>query len=174
MFYGITPTATRRRSHASAIISTKHKQLRLSQTFLVLAQLFYLGHNERSMKAKSFLFALAVFLTAALAPSPAIPAADLAQVSTEESMTNLPAASTRAFVHPGLLHNEEDFQRMRTHLEQEPWKGGWERLIANRHASLNYRPRPVEMVVRGRDRLATAPAARPWLAIALGAKDWSL
>ena len=62
-----------------------------------------------------------------------------------------------AFVHPGLRHNEAAFKRMRTHKGREPWKSGWERLIANRHASLDYKPRPVENVVRGRDRLATAP-----------------
>jgi hypothetical protein len=56
------------------------------------------------------------------------------------------------FVHPGLLHDENDFERMRAHLEREPWKSGWQRLIANPHAQLDYRPRPVEVVVRGVDR----------------------
>ena len=59
-------------------------------------------------------------------------------------------------VHPGLLHDDEDFQRMRTHKNREPWKSGWERLLANPHASVNYKPRPVANVVRGQDRLATA------------------
>jgi hypothetical protein len=57
--------------------------------------------------------------------------------------------------HPGLLHNEEDFARMRSHIGREPWKSGWEKLIANRHAQLDYRPRPVEVVVRGRDAAHT-------------------
>jgi hypothetical protein len=60
-----------------------------------------------------------------------------------------------ALVHPGMLHNEEDFQRMRVHLGASPWKEGWERLTANRHASLAYKPRAVEVLVRGRDRLHT-------------------
>jgi hypothetical protein len=68
---------------------------------------------------------------------------------TEDFMTGESSAKTGAFVHPGLLHNEEDFKRMRTHLDREPWKSGWERLIANRHASLDYQPHPVENVVRG-------------------------
>lgn len=59
--------------------------------------------------------------------------------------------------HPGLLHGDEDFQRMRTHMDREPWKSGWLRLLANPHASADYKPRPVENVVRGQDRLATAP-----------------
>jgi len=78
------------------------------------------------------------------------------QDKTKYLTTDRQRAKTNVFVHPGLLHNEEDFKRMRIHQEQEPWKGSWERLIANRHASLNYKPRPVETVVRGRDRLATA------------------
>src|SRR5205823_2953215 len=75
----------------------------------------------------------------------------------EDLIVSADSAKTSGFVHPGLLHNEEDFTRMRTHKGREPWKSGWERLTANNHASLNYKPRPVENVVRGRDRLATAP-----------------
>jgi hypothetical protein len=60
-----------------------------------------------------------------------------------------------AFVHPGLLHNKEDFARMRNNLRREPWKSAWGRLIANRHAFLAYKPRPVAVLVRGRDRLHT-------------------
>jgi len=74
------------------------------------------------------------------------------------ALTGIGRAETRRpapFVHPGLLHNEEDFQRMRHNLEREPWKSGWERLIRNRHAALNYKPRPVKIVYRGRDRKAT-------------------
>ncbi|MGA2248089.1 MAG: hypothetical protein ABSH48_24155 [Verrucomicrobiota bacterium] len=51
-------------------------------------------------------------------------------------MTGEQPAKTGAFVHPGLRHDEEDFKRMRTHIDREPWKSGWERLIANRHSSL--------------------------------------
>lgn len=60
-------------------------------------------------------------------------------------------------LHPGLLHGDEDFKRMRTHKDREPWKSGWLRLQANPHASADYKPRAVENVVRGQDRLATAP-----------------
>lgn len=61
------------------------------------------------------------------------------------------------FVHPGLLHNEGDFKRMRRKHRREPWSSGWERLIANPRASLEYSPRPHEKVVRGMDRLAIEP-----------------
>jgi hypothetical protein len=63
------------------------------------------------------------------------------------------------FVHPGLLHSDEDFKRMRLMVRsaREPWESGWEKLIANRHASLSYRPDPVAVVIRGRDRAHTEP-----------------
>jgi hypothetical protein len=52
------------------------------------------------------------------------------------------------------LHNEEDFARMRSHKGREPWKSGWDKLITNRYCSLNWKPAPVEVVIRGR---------APWL-----------
>ena len=93
------------------------------------------------------------------APATPIPSASPESIpgETEDLTADLQPSKMGAFVHPGLLHNEEDFKRMRSHKGREPWKGGWERLIANRHASLGYKPNPVENVVRGRDRLATAP-----------------
>lgn len=57
------------------------------------------------------------------------------------------------FVHPGLLHTDEDFSRMRTKVAQgeQPWNAGWQRLIDNRHASLSWTPRPQAVVYRGSD-----------------------
>jgi hypothetical protein len=57
----------------------------------------------------------------------------------------------QAFVHPGLLHTSQDFERMRTKVaaHAEPWTAGWEKLLANRHSSLGWKPRPVEIVYRG-------------------------
>ncbi len=62
------------------------------------------------------------------------------------------ASDNRPFVHPGLLHNDEDFRRMAAAVSagQEPWMSGWNKLTANKHAQLSYRPRPVAIVVRGR------------------------
>ena len=59
--------------------------------------------------------------------------------------------SSAAFIHPGLLHNDDDFRRMKANLEREPWQSGWQRLIANRHASLNWTPHSVAVVVRGKN-----------------------
>src|SRR5262249_13405569 len=77
--------------------------------------------------------------------------------------TEAQTAKNTSFVHPGLLHNEDDFARMRSHLARDPWNAGWAKLIANRHASLDWKPRPVAIVVRGRDRLHTATENYPQL-----------
>ena len=57
-----------------------------------------------------------------------------------------------ALRHPGLLHTAADFARMREKVTAgaEPWKSGWEKLIANPHASLKWKPRPAEIIVRGK------------------------
>jgi hypothetical protein len=78
----------------------------------------------------------------------------LAQAAADPAVA---PAKNVAFVHPGMLHNEEDFQRMRAHLGETPWKEGWERLTANKHAALTYKPRPAQIIVRGRDRLHVEP-----------------
>ena len=75
--------------------------------------------------------------------------------SLEWSFASAAPAKPVAFVHPGLLHNDADFERMRTNLDREPWNSGWAKLTANPHASLDYQPRPVAEVVRGRDSLHT-------------------
>lgn len=55
--------------------------------------------------------------------------------------------------HPGLLHTQADFQRMRTKVAagEQPWLAGWERLLANRHAALDWQPHPKKIVYRGAD-----------------------
>jgi len=93
------------------------------------------------------------------APSPAAtqpvaavtPATNASDISTSPFgvTAGQEPASTAAFVHPGLLHNDDDFRRMKENLNREPWQSGWQRLIANPHASLNWNPRPVAVIVRG-------------------------
>ena len=60
-------------------------------------------------------------------------------------------AIAKPFVHPGLLHTEADFVRMRAKVEagEEPWLSGWKKLEESRHAQLGYHPRPLEIVLRG-------------------------
>ena len=63
------------------------------------------------------------------------------------------ATKPRLLAHPGLLHSREDFERMRTKVEgrEEPWLAGWKKLVANRHASLGWKPNPQAIVYRGAD-----------------------
>jgi Alginate lyase len=64
---------------------------------------------------------------------------------------NHTAASRQAFVHPGLLHTEADFKRMRArvHARDQPWRAGWDTLAANAHSQSGWRPNPLVTVVRG-------------------------
>ncbi|AWS43596.1 alginate lyase family protein [Streptosporangium sp. 'caverna'] len=64
----------------------------------------------------------------------------------------VPAAATRlAFAHPGMLHTQADFTRMAARVAAgvQPYKAGWDRLIANSYAQSGWTPRPVATVVRG-------------------------
>ncbi|RLM20328.1 hypothetical protein BIY29_15540 [Brenneria alni] len=69
--------------------------------------------------------------------------------STADSAT----AAERTFVHPGLLHTEEDFTRMKAGVDaaEQPWLDGWNTLLANGYSQLGTDPRPLATVVRGGD-----------------------
>jgi hypothetical protein len=91
--------------------------------------------------------------------SPGARDAALADATTGVSKDALPdsasdasaGGSTGAFVHPGLLHSAEDFERMKARVaaSAQPWRSSWDRLLVNAHSSLNYTPRPVPIVYRG-------------------------
>lgn len=57
-----------------------------------------------------------------------------------------------AFVHPGALNNEADFQFMSDKIrsKESPWYNEFLMLRANPHDSVNYVPHPVAIVYRGR------------------------
>ena len=63
------------------------------------------------------------------------------------------ATSSAAFTHPGLLHNEADFARMRAKIaaNAQPWLGGWHALTSSSRAQLGRAPQPLQTVVRGGD-----------------------
>ncbi|GLU35147.1 LamG-like jellyroll fold domain-containing protein [Trinickia caryophylli] len=68
------------------------------------------------------------------------------------AVTGEAAVSTSAaFVHPGLLHTQVDFDRMaqKVAAQSSPWYECWTRLISNGHASLSWTPRPQVEVDRG-------------------------
>ncbi|KQV94763.1 LamG-like jellyroll fold domain-containing protein [Rhizobacter sp. Root1221] len=62
-----------------------------------------------------------------------------------------PTAQPRVFTHPGLLHTEADFARMREKVaaQAQPWLDGWNALISSGHAQLGASPRVLAQVVRG-------------------------
>ncbi|XAH24485.1 LamG-like jellyroll fold domain-containing protein [Xylophilus sp. GW821-FHT01B05] len=74
-------------------------------------------------------------------------------LSAEVPATSAAAATTRTFVHPGLLHTEADFERMRTKVNAgaQPWTSGWNALTSNGRSQLGTPPRPLATVVRGGD-----------------------
>lgn len=80
-------------------------------------------------------------------------AGDGAGVSAGDSGSDATSSSgqTSAFVHPGLLHSTEDFERMITKVAAgaQPWKAGWDVLLANPHSALSWTPNPVAIVYRG-------------------------
>ena len=61
------------------------------------------------------------------------------------------AVAARTFTHPGLLHSEADFDRMRTKVAagEQPWLNGWNALLNTGRSHLNNFPRPLATVVRG-------------------------
>lgn len=74
--------------------------------------------------------------------------------SSGQSTSQLLADSTvvgRTFVHPGLLHTEADFERMRTKVAAgaQPWLNGWNALLNTGRSHLNNNPRPLATVIRG-------------------------
>lgn len=62
-----------------------------------------------------------------------------------------PVAQAASFVHPGALHTQADFDRMKTRVAEgaQPWLAGWNHLLQNKHASLDWQPRPQAVVYRG-------------------------
>jgi hypothetical protein len=72
-------------------------------------------------------------------------------VTTSPATTATPASNT--FVHPGLLHTQDDFDRMsqKVAASASPWIGSWNKLIANNHADKSRTPQPVAVVYRGSD-----------------------
>ncbi|MCE4537295.1 alginate lyase family protein [Pelomonas sp. P7] len=63
------------------------------------------------------------------------------------------APKAKAFTHPGLLHTEADFARMRSQIaaRREPWVSGYRALTSSSRARLGGVPQPLATVVRGGD-----------------------
>ncbi|MBN3745114.1 hypothetical protein G3N96_06645, partial [Burkholderia sp. Se-20373] len=67
--------------------------------------------------------------------------------------TSAGTAQTRAFTHPGLLHTDADFERMRAKVgaRASPWIDSWNVLVANGHTRLTNKPNPQVGIYRGND-----------------------
>ena len=93
------------------------------------------------------------------APGTAVPPAASAAVDPSSEPAIAPAVApapspspqARKFVHPGLLHTESDFDRMRQKVKDQaqPWLDGWNALTGNGRAQLGAKPRPLATVIRG-------------------------
>ncbi|MEY2869356.1 MAG: hypothetical protein RIR01_1847 [Bacteroidota bacterium] len=67
-------------------------------------------------------------------------------------LNTIVAPTGRVFLHPGLLHSQADFDRMKTKVaqNQNPWISGWNRLKYNSHSSSTYVMKgPVVKLIRG-------------------------
>ncbi|MFC3491387.1 alginate lyase family protein [Glycomyces rhizosphaerae] len=60
---------------------------------------------------------------------------------------------TAQATHPGLLHTQADFDRMKAKVDGgvEPWVAGWNRLTANSHSQSTWAARPTAIIIRGGD-----------------------
>jgi|GEM_PF-296738 len=159
----------------TAPAGTEVKFVRMTPNTVVVdayggVQQIYISSTDLRQRAEAAMKA-AVVATPTPAPSPsASPSPEVAsseatsedQTPSSESVDEDAAASATPthpgdFVHPGLLSNEADFQRMRQNRGREPWKSGFEMLTKNPHASLNWTPKPAEVVIRGSGRDVPGP-----------------
>ena len=60
-------------------------------------------------------------------------------------------SASAAFVHPGMLHTADDFDRITTNVNagNEPWLTGWYKLTNNSRAQSDYTATPEELLCRG-------------------------
>jgi hypothetical protein len=73
--------------------------------------------------------------------------ADTTGLATIKFIDTLPVGA--AFKHPGTLHTDEDFARIKASLYMSPWKEGYDMLTKNKHAGLATIPNPVVKLIRG-------------------------
>ncbi|WP_432729126.1 LamG-like jellyroll fold domain-containing protein [Variovorax sp. W6] len=118
--------------------------------FLGTASALALGTTACGGGGGSFSFPLAG--TGAQTTTTATGAVDTTATATDPASAT-PAAQARKFIHPGLLHTEADFERMRQKVaaQAQPWLDGWNALTSNGRSQLGATPRPLATVIRGGD-----------------------
>lgn len=90
---------------------------------------------------------------------------DLPDVNVEKDLFNIPLPATdeglievelKPETEPmkhggeyGSLVTDADIERIKTNLNREPWKSGYEKLCSSRYATGGHTPRPQEYIIRG-------------------------
>ena len=66
-------------------------------------------------------------------------------------VSTLPQVRESDFIHPGLLHNqaELDFIKQQVQAKQDPWFGGWKKLLEADISNMNWQSKAIEHVLRG-------------------------
>ena len=86
------------------------------------------------------------------APTPAPVASSSGPASPSPSPSPAPVPAP-AQAHPGLLHTDADFTRIRAKLAagEQPWSQGWQALINSGRSGGGYTPAPLATLIRGGD-----------------------
>jgi len=109
-----------------------------------------------AMSRRAFMRGLGgVGAAALLAPAGLLRAAGLPSLAAIAADHALAATSaTAAFVHPGLLHTQADFNRMGAKLRSMayPWSTTWLNILAQQEASSSWTPNPRAVIYRGSDQ----------------------
>ncbi|MEW6341020.1 MAG: LamG-like jellyroll fold domain-containing protein [Pseudomonadota bacterium] len=121
------------------------------------------SHNDqgKGLSRRSFLYSLGALALSACDGTSSAAAAAVSRAASREAATSVTLAqaangatdivTSGAFVHPGLLHTQADFDRMaqKVAAQASPWYEGWKVLVANGHTRLSWSPRPQVEVDRG-------------------------
>jgi len=106
-----------------------------------------------AMSRRAFMRGLGGLGAAALfAPSGILRAAGMPSMATLAAGNALAATSaSAAFVHPGLLHTQADFDRMgaKVRAKAYPWNNTWQTLLSKQLANTSWKPDPREVIYRG-------------------------
>jgi len=96
----------------------------------------------------AFLFILPLFIFGCGSGEVPAPAEEKKPPIVEKEF---PIDQSKTFVHPGMLHAQADFDRIKAKVDAgtQPWMDGWNMLIKNSHAQLSYNPNPVVKLIRG-------------------------
>lgn len=72
-------------------------------------------------------------------------------VATALCLVHSPSAHAQSFSHPGILHTKADLDRMASKVSAgaQPWKAGWDKLVANPFSQTSYNPNPQADVCAG-------------------------